>query len=366
MLTRLFASRGFLSFGLIVLLGLAAALGYRLLQPSPQMRAYCAQMPDAIGLFEGSDVTVMGVPIGRITKIEPNGATARVAFEIRADRTLPAEVGATTLADSLIADRKLALIGNEPTGPGWNPATCITKTATPKSLSETFSALARLAEELNGVIEPGQSGTIEHGLASLDTMSAGTGDQINSIISRLGTALDSPDAAIGHLGALMDAMSSLARSAATYWPEIKDMATRLPQLLDNINNIALPPLLTTLQKMSDVLPVLNELTVMFGGPLLRRLDAVENLPQQIRAGIEGLRGIIEMTPALSGAFSDAIDPQTRAVSLAYAPPRVAIPQQDSDQVCAAVNLLAPGRCTASDGMVNLQLAQVILGSVGAR
>lgn len=363
MLTRLFAARGFLSFGTILLLTAVAVVAYQL-RPAPQMRTYCAEMPDAIGLFDGSDVTVMGVPVGRVTRIESHGVTARVEFELPASRTLPVDVGATTLSDTLIADRKLAIVGTESGGAGWDSAACITKTLTPKSMSQTFAALTELADELNGL---GNPDSINRGIAGLNTMSTGTGEEINTILHRLGSALDSPDAAIGHIGALIDALGSLARSGAAHWPEIQDMLTRLAGALDDVNNIAVPPVLRIVDELVEIMPALNDVTVRIGGPLLRKLEAVENLPQLLAAGVAGLRDLLTMAPAIGSAFTGAIDPVTRTASVAYAPPRVAIPAQDAGQVCAVVNTIAPGRCLdAAGGLVDIQLAQLILGSVGAR
>ncbi|WP_067829200.1 MlaD family protein [Nocardia inohanensis] len=367
MLTRLFAARGFLSAVVVAGLVLGAVVGYQILRPTPELRAYCADMPDAIGLYEGSDVTVMGVRVGSVTGVRPHGATARVEFEILAGRRLPTDVGATTLADSLVADRKLALIGAEPAGPGWDSGRCITNTVTPKSLSATFSALAGLADQLSGTGDPDRPNLLARGITAADTVTAGTGEQINAIIQRLGTALNSPDAAIGHIGALLDALGSLAHSAATYWPEVKDMLTRLAPALDAVNNVVVPPVLTIITELHDVLPALNNLTVTLGGPLLRKLDAVENLPQLLQAGVGSLSGLLQLVPSIGTAFTRLVDPATGAVSVAYAAPNIAVPQADAGQVCAAADALAPGSCTdAGNGLVTVPLARVLLGSVGAR
>ncbi|WP_067825275.1 MlaD family protein [Nocardia inohanensis] len=367
MLARLFASRAFLSLSVIALLLIAAVAGYHVARPKPAMRGYCAEMPDAIGLYEGSDVTIMGVRVGSVTRIQPHGATARVEFEIPAGRRLPLDAGATTLADSLIADRKLALIGAEPAGPGWDSNRCLTDTATPKSLSETFAALAGLAEQLTGTGEPGQPNALARGLTSANAMSAGTGEQINAVIHRLGTVLNSPDAAIGHLGALLDGLASLAHSAATYWPEIKDMLTRLAPALDAVNNTTVPPVLTVMRELRDILPALNDLTVMFGGPLLRKLESTQNLPELIRSGVGSLTGLIELIPGLGTAFTRMVDPATGAVSVAYSLPAVALPQGAAEPVCAAVNALSPGSCAdAGTGLVNIPLAQLVLAAGGAQ
>jgi virulence factor Mce-like protein len=367
MMTRLFAARGFLSIAVIAIVGLAVFVGFRLVNPSPEMRSYCADMPDGIGLYTGSAVTILGIPVGTVTDVAPNGATARVRFDIPADRALPTDVGATTLSTTLIADRNLALIGNEPSGASWPSKECITKTLTPKSLTKTFAAIADLADQLNGAHDPGQRNVIADGLTTLDTATAGTGDRINNIIRGLGSALNSPDAAIGHIGGVLDALTALTRSASNNWADVKTMISRLAQALNEINNIAIPPLVHVLYELRDVLPQLNELTTMLGGPLLRRLDATPNLPQMISAGVGSLREIVNMVPAITTAFMDGIDPITQRASLAYSPPTVAIPQQNAAQLCGAVNVLAPGSCTdPSDGMVNVPLTQLIFGSVVPR
>src|SRR5690606_26386710 len=122
------------------------------------------------------------------------GGSARVRFTVRADRTLPTDVGAVTVNDTLLADRRLELVGAEPDGPGWEPAHCITKTLTPQSLSQTFDALAGLADQMNGTDDPDGHGAVGAGLTALDRATSGTGEQINAVIEELARALASPHA----------------------------------------------------------------------------------------------------------------------------------------------------------------------------
>lgn len=367
MFRQLLGSRAFLSFGLIFALAIAAVVAYKLVSPTPEQQSYCAMMPDSVGLFVGSDVTVMGVRVGQVTDVAPDGDKARVVFDIQASRKLPPDVGATTLSDTLIADRKLALIGAEPTGPSLDPSDCITKTLTPKSLSQTFTAVAHLADQLNGASDPAHPNQLSGGLAALDRSMAGSGQQFNDIVKGLGAALNSPDAAIGRIGDLLDSLTALAASANNGWPVVKSTLTRLAKNLDDINNIIAPPIIDIVIKLVDILPPANDLSIMFVGPIVDRLDAVPNLPQMISAGVASLRDVLTMIPPIVGAFGSSIDPQTGRASLAYATPKVAIPDPAASQVCSAINLLAPGRCAdASKGLVDVSLAQLVLGSVGAR
>ncbi|WP_063920322.1 MlaD family protein [Nocardia violaceofusca] len=367
MLRRLFPSRGFLSVATILVLAAVAMLGYRIAKPTPAQRGYCAIMPDSIGLFEGSDVTVLGLRVGRVTHVEPRSDGALVRFEIPESERLSADVGATTLSDTLVADRKLALIGTAAEkGSTWDPGRCITRTLTPKSLTATFNALAGLADQLNGGQHPDQPDLVKQGIAALDGSTAGRGQQMNDIIQKLGAVLNSPDAAIGHLGALLDALADLAHTAANGWGDVKDMLTRLTAALRSANEEVVPPILGVVDGLRDVLPEANQAITALGTPGLRRLDsAVDQLPMLL-AGIGSLRDLIAMIPPLAQAFSSSVDPATGRSAISYAPPLVEVPNDSATEVCRAINALAPGRCTDSDGPAQVPLTQLVLGSVGAR
>lgn len=367
MLKRALGSRGFMSALVVVTFLGAGVAGWQLARPAPEMRSYCAQMPDAVGLYEGSAVAIMGVPIGRVTEIAPDGATARVRFTVPADRKLPPDVGAVTVSDTIIADRKLTLIGAEPPGPGWDPSQCITKTLTPKSLSETLDALARLGQQLNGSGQPGQAGAVGAGLEALDRATAGSGDRINTLVLQLGRALSAPDAAIGHIGKLLDALTELTHRARGGWPTVQTTITGLTQTFVDINTLEFPEIVRVVASLADVLPQLNDVVMMFGSPALRAIDSIPNLPQSLAAGAGSLSDVIRMTPAIAAGFTESIDKATGWMTIGYAPPKLALPQSHTTEVCAAIELITGQRCrTSENGAVTIPSLPAILAAVSAR
>ncbi|WP_157124131.1 hypothetical protein [Nocardia pseudovaccinii] len=55
------------------------------------------------------------------------------------------------------------------------------------------------------------------------------------------------------------------------------------------------------------------------------------------------------------------------MKLTYAPPKVALPQQNAEQICAAVNAVPPGRCrSVANGLDDVDLAALVFAPVGAR
>ncbi|WP_067683511.1 MlaD family protein [Nocardia miyunensis] len=367
MLAKIFGSRGLMSAAVVVVVALVAATGLKLSKPSPDMRTYCAEMPDSIGLYRDSAVTIMGLQVGRVTDIEPDGATARVSFTVPASRKLPPDVGAVTVSNTLIADRNLALIGAEPTGPGWDPNRCITKTLTPKSLSQTFDALTKLAGQLESAPDLVQRNTFGTGIDALDHATAGTGAQLNAVITQLSRALAAPDAAIGHIGRLLDALAELTRRTRDHWPDVRTTMTELTQTLTDINAITLAPIVEIVDNLKDTVPQIDDVITMFASPGLHALDSIPDLPRLIAAGVGSLTDILRMAPAIATGFAATVDRTSGKFTIGYAPPKIALPQQDTGRICAAVQTITGRGCQSSgNGAVEIPALPLLLAGVSAK
>lgn len=350
----------------VIVTGTVLVVAYFIVfEPAKKTQSYCAVMPDATGLYTGNHVTMRGVAVGTVTGVRPQDETVRVDFTVDADHPLRGNVSATTVSDTIVADRNLAVIGGD-ADTDWDPKVCITNTLTPKSMTQTLNALSNLADELNGGNDPDETARIADGIDALDTATSGTGPRINELIKKLGRALNSPDAAIGHIGALVDALSSLSASISTGWGDIKDMLTRFAVVLQQVNGEILAPVVGVVDSLRAIIPWFNDITTMFGGKILQVLDASVPLLHFIGANVGTLEEIIRMIPPVVGAFQHSIDPRSGTPALTYASPKVAIAQSNADQVCAAVNLVAPGRClSAANGLAEVALVPLVLGMAGA-
>ncbi|MFW0787847.1 MlaD family protein [Gordonia sp. CPCC 206044] len=355
---RFLLSRSTITTIVVILIAAVAVSGYRFTVSGSGVRSYCALMPDSIGLYVNNQVTVLGMPIGKVTSITPEGTRTRVDFEIDANRRLPTDVGATTLSRTLMADRELSLVGNEPAAgsPSWDAGKCITKSVTPKSISKTLAAFSKLSDELNGYP---QAKDLSRALTQLDNATSGTGDDINRIILGLGRALNSPDAAIGHLGDILTDLSALSESVAGGWADIKSLLTRFPPTITRVNQAIIGPSVDIIARLRQVMPMFNDITTMFGGRLLRSLDANQNLPQMLSAQIGSLGEAIDMIPVFTGAFRRIADPRTGGLALTYSAPAVPLPAGVGSQVCRALGKSGPdcGRQTSLSSLV-----PAILGS----
>jgi len=83
---------------------LVGAIGWTVLRPAGQYRV-TAYFTETVGLYPGSDVRVLGIPVGEITDIVALGDQVRVEMLIDDDFDIPADADAVVLAPSLVSDR---------------------------------------------------------------------------------------------------------------------------------------------------------------------------------------------------------------------------------------------------------------------
>ncbi|MDQ4124968.1 MAG: MCE family protein [Actinomycetota bacterium] len=115
-----------------------------------------AYFTKAIGLFENSDVTVLGVAVGKVTNVEPVGTRVRVDMEISKDHPVPINASAQIVPISVISDRYVQLAPPYTAGRTLPDGAVldVDRTAIPAELDDVFLQLKKLLE----AIEPGEEG----------------------------------------------------------------------------------------------------------------------------------------------------------------------------------------------------------------
>lgn len=134
---------------LLTVLTLVAALTY-VLWPRPEPVRVTAYFPRTVGIYPGSDVRVLGVRIGEVRTITPEGGRVRVEFEYDAGRKVPADAQAAIINSSVVSDRYLQLLPVYRGGPVLRTGDEIpeSRTAVPVELDRIFDSLHTTAEAL--------------------------------------------------------------------------------------------------------------------------------------------------------------------------------------------------------------------------
>lgn len=181
-----------------------------------------------VGLYAGSSVRVLGVPVGEITDVTPEGAVVRVDMRVDDDVPIPANAGAVVIAPSLVSDRYVQLTPAYDTGPVMASGTVIppVRTATPMELDDLYGSLDKLSTSLgpNGANAQGAlSGLLNTAAANLD----GNGLNLNSTVTELANLSRTLDNSSGDLFATVRNLQSFTTSLAGSDTQLNEFYRRL-------------------------------------------------------------------------------------------------------------------------------------------
>ena len=83
----------------------------------PKEKHFSAEFTKAVGVYKHSDVRVLGVKIGEVTKITPEGDKVRLDMTYDASYSIPADAKAVILSPSIVSDRYVQLTPVYSSGP---------------------------------------------------------------------------------------------------------------------------------------------------------------------------------------------------------------------------------------------------------
>lgn len=148
--------------GALVAMALLVAMtvGLTSLTRDEQPVRFTADFARTSGLYEQNDVTMLGVPIGRVTSIKPDGPVVHVAMEVDAGVSIPAEAHAVIMQRSLVTDRFVELTpahaGGEQLADGAHLP--LERTQSPIGADDVLASMNRLLSALD---EGGKAGLSE-------------------------------------------------------------------------------------------------------------------------------------------------------------------------------------------------------------
>ena len=186
-LPRLRTRRDRLVFGAGVVILVAAlvaggVLVYQANHPTKQVTAY---FRTTIGVYPGSSVRVLGVPVGKVNTVQPEGTQVKVTMTIDSGVPVPAGARAVVVSASVVSDRYVQLTPAYTSGPQMADGATIpvSQTAVPVEVDQIFSSITKLATALgpNGLNKHGAlNDLIRTGAANM----AGNGAYLHSMITQ--------------------------------------------------------------------------------------------------------------------------------------------------------------------------------------
>ncbi len=241
-----------------------------------------AYFANSDGIYAGDEVRILGVPVGRIDKIEPQPKRAKITFWYDGRYQVPADAKAVILSPSLVAVRAIQLTPAYTGGPVLRDNAVIgqDRTAVPVEWDDFREQLQKLTDSL----QPTQPG----GVSTL-------GGFINTAADNLrGQGANIRDTLIK----LSQAFSALGDHSKDIFSTVKNVST----------------LVSALQDSGQLMRQLNQNLAAVTALLSNDPNEIGNLPRDISAVIGDLTRFLANNRESLGTASDKLASVTTALN----------------------------------------------------
>jgi len=223
----------FLAFALLLAVSVTAALWWIFAgSGSHHVTAYFSR---AVGVYNGSDVRVLGVRIGQVDAVTPRGEQVQVDMSIDGSAPVAADTTAVVIAPSVVADRYIQFTKPARGGPRLpNGATIpVQRTATPVELDQLYASLDTLTKALgpNGANANGALSDLLHtGAQNLN----GNGQAFNDTVRNFADLARTLAGNSGDLFGTVDQLQRFTTMLATNDHQVSDVNRQLAQVSDTL------------------------------------------------------------------------------------------------------------------------------------
>jgi phospholipid/cholesterol/gamma-HCH transport system substrate-binding protein len=183
---------------------------------TPQ-RTLTAHFTRAVGITAGSDVRILGVKVGQVESVTPEGRTVRVVMHYDAGWPIPAGAQAVIVPPSIVSDRYVQLTPAYGGGPALPDKADVPadRTAAPLEIDDIYQALDEFNQALGpkGANKDGAlSDVIATGRANLDGNGQNLHDALGNLSKTLTTLANGRQDIFGTVANLQQFTTALAES----------------------------------------------------------------------------------------------------------------------------------------------------------
>jgi phospholipid/cholesterol/gamma-HCH transport system substrate-binding protein len=245
--------------GAVVVLAIVAGAGWYFFFAGDSSKKVSANFSSGVGVYPGTPVKILGIEVGAVTKVTPNGGSVKIEMKYDKKYKVPADAISVVVANSLVSDRYIQLAPAYPgTGPTLKDGANIplSRTASPAELDDIYGALNELSVALgpNGANKDGSLSTlVKVAAANLKGNGAAFGNSITQLSKAAATLSNGRDDLFGtvrNLEVFTKALSAsdvqvrhfeeqLAQVAGDLADERADLGAALHNLTGALHDVAI-------------------------------------------------------------------------------------------------------------------------------
>ncbi|TCO65317.1 MCE family protein [Actinocrispum wychmicini] len=285
-------------------LALLAALVLWFVLRDSNRKHVTAYFGGAVGLYAGNEVRVLGVAVGTVDKVEPQGNQVRVELSVDNDVPVPEDAAAVVVAPSLVSDRYVQLAPVYTAGPQIRSGATIPRerTATPLEVDDLYASLNRVTTTL-GPNGANQNGALSDLLNVLAKNLQGNGQATHDTIKQLGDAARTLN---DSQSALFNTVDNLRKFTGTLASSDKQVRQFSEQLADVSKFLAAERtnLAQSVQQLSTALESVQRFINDNRGRIKSNVDKLASITQVLVDERGALAEVLDVAPL---ALSNLVD-----------------------------------------------------------
>jgi phospholipid/cholesterol/gamma-HCH transport system substrate-binding protein len=221
----------------VIVLGLVGAVVGWQLYKKLTTTTVVAEFPQALALYPGDRVQIMGVKVGQIDKIEPAGDRMRVTFHYDSKYKVPANATASILNPSLVASRTIQLTPPYTGGPVLpnNAVIGLDHTQVPVEWDDLRNQITDIVSQL-GPTKDQPKGPFGDVIESFATGLAGKGKQINTTLTALSDAVTALNEGRGDFFAVAKSLALFVNALHQSDQQFVELNSNLAEFTSKFNN----------------------------------------------------------------------------------------------------------------------------------
>ncbi|MFD3729924.1 MCE family protein [Streptomyces sp. NPDC058632] len=267
----------------------------------------------AVGIYPGSDLRILGVRVGEVESVSPQGTTVRVGLRIDEGVKVPEGARAVVVAPSVVADRYVQLTPAHSTGPALADGAVLpaSRNLTPVEIDQLYDSITDLAEAL-GPDGANSSGALSEllttGAANLD----GNGEAIGTGIEEFGKAAKTLDGSSGDLFRTLSRLQTFTTMLKNKDTDVRTAQERLDVVVgffaDNKDDLT-----GALEELGTALGQVKTFVEDNRGELRKNVDRLVPLTRTLVEQRASLAEALDVAPLAAGNLVGAYNPDTRTL-----------------------------------------------------
>jgi phospholipid/cholesterol/gamma-HCH transport system substrate-binding protein len=334
----------------LVVLATAVGIGWWYFAPDQDTITVTAQFDSASGLYEGNVVAVLGMPVGKITKINAKGGYVEVEFTVDRHVKIPATAQAVTVSTSILTDRQIELTPAYRGGPVLENHDTIglTRTKTPIEFSRVLTVLDKVTKSLEGDGHGG--GPIADVLNNGTKVVEGNGGQIKSALDELSKALrlssDGGATTREQITTIVKNISTLFDAVAANDGKLREFAATIHQVSQIMADEDIGTG-STGRRFDQLIQRAGELLDANRGTFKQALANGNSTLKTVTDQRRGVAELLDVAPMLADNAYNMIDRANGAVRARFLTDRLVFDSQYTKEICNLMGLRQLGCSTGT-------------------